>query len=87
MARYYSSSYMLQKYGIEQAPKKGPGGRSSDGGLKVTVFGCTGFIGRYLANELGKIFSHCYMTSASSAIEIFMSRKGWESIGSAPSWQ
>ncbi|KAI9009125.1 hypothetical protein DFJ74DRAFT_686995 [Hyaloraphidium curvatum] len=32
----------------------GPGGRSSVSGNVVTVFGCTGFVGRYLVNRLGQ---------------------------------
>ena len=37
--------------------KKGPptGGRSAASGHTVTVFGCTGFLGRYLVSKLGKI--------------------------------
>mmetsp|Transcript_16441 Transcript_16441/g.27294 ORF Transcript_16441/g.27294 Transcript_16441/m.27294 type:complete len:388 (-) Transcript_16441:167-1330(-) len=31
----------------------GPGGRASDAGLKVAVFGATGFLGRYVCAELG----------------------------------
>lgn len=31
------------------------GGRSSISGLKVTIFGATGFTGRYIVNKLGKI--------------------------------
>ncbi|KAI8914567.1 hypothetical protein EDD86DRAFT_222931 [Gorgonomyces haynaldii] len=34
--------------------KEGPGGRSSNAGITATVFGATGFVGRYLVNNLGK---------------------------------
>ncbi|KAI9189951.1 Protein-lysine N-methyltransferase efm5 [Blastocladiella emersonii ATCC 22665] len=37
--------------------KYGAGGRSSVSGLTVTVFGCTGFLGRYLVNRLGQVGS------------------------------
>ncbi|KAJ3158380.1 hypothetical protein HDU86_002846 [Geranomyces michiganensis] len=34
--------------------QKGPGGRSSNSGHVATVLGCTGFLGRYVVNNLGK---------------------------------
>lgn len=37
------------------ALKRGTGGRSSFNGIVATVFGCSGFVGRYVCNKLGKI--------------------------------
>uniref|UniRef100_A0A1A9UR98 NADH dehydrogenase [ubiquinone] 1 alpha subcomplex subunit 9, mitochondrial n=1 Tax=Glossina austeni TaxID=7395 RepID=A0A1A9UR98_GLOAU len=36
------------------AMKRGTGGRSSFNGIVATVFGCSGFLGRYVCNKLGK---------------------------------
>ena len=53
----------------------GPGGRGSDAGLKVCVFGASGMLGRYVCSHLGKFycwqlnqFIHC----ASKSKEIMM---------------
>lgn len=43
--------------------KRGSGGRSSFNGMIVSIFGCTGFLGPYVAYKFGKIGSQmilCY---------------------------
>lgn len=39
----------------QAAWKRGTGGRSSFNGVVATVFGASGFVGRYVCNKLGKI--------------------------------
>lgn len=46
----YSSDIAIR--GID-ALKSGPGGRSSVSGITATIFGCSGFLGRYVANAIG----------------------------------
>ena len=49
-SRAYSSDLAIR--GVD-AVKTGPGGRSSVSGVTATIFGCTGFLARYVANALG----------------------------------
>lgn len=48
----------------------GPGGRSSNSGITATVFGATGFVGRYLVNELGRIGSRVYVPFRGCELEV-----------------
>ena len=41
--------------GVKGFERAGPGGRSSVSGFTVTVFGATGFAGRYVVNRLGRM--------------------------------
>ena len=43
----------LQHHQYSTLTKYGKGGRSSISGLQATIFGASGFIGRYLVSELG----------------------------------
>jgi len=51
----YSTDVKTIKNPSLSALKRGTGGRSSFNGLVATVFGSTGFVGRYVCNRLGKI--------------------------------
>lgn len=52
--RYSSSDVRFLTKPNPSALKKGRGGRSSFSGNVATVFGASGFIGRYVCNQLGK---------------------------------
>ncbi|KAK2580195.1 hypothetical protein KPH14_012459 [Odynerus spinipes] len=51
----YSNEPRIIKNPTTASLKRGTGGRSSFNGVVCTIFGCTGLVGRYVCNRLGKI--------------------------------
>jgi len=52
---HYSSQPEIIKDPTTASLKRGTGGRSSFNGIVCTLFGASGFVGRYVCNRLGKI--------------------------------
>ncbi|ESO06944.1 hypothetical protein HELRODRAFT_98836 [Helobdella robusta] len=53
--RYTHSDVVKSQYDNLAAYRRGKGGRASFSGVVATVFGCTGYLGRYIVNRLGKV--------------------------------
>lgn len=49
-----SFSTQLPRVTERRATEAGPGGRASDAGVKIAVFGAGGMLGRYVCSELGR---------------------------------
>lgn len=62
--RYYSSEPRIIKNPTTASLKRGTGGRSSFNGMVCTIFGATGFVGRYVCNRLGKIGTQVFIKTA-----------------------
>lgn len=53
----HTEQALVKKRSLDQVIHQGPGGRSSISGLNATVFGASGFLGRFVTNNLGRIGS------------------------------
>ena len=51
---FSTSNVDLPRIVERRTTEVGRGGRASDAGIKVAVFGATGFLGRYVCSGLGK---------------------------------
>jgi len=59
----------LSNINTSTADSFGTGGRSSVSGLKVAIFGGTGFLGRYVTNEFGQVGSVGYIANRGCEME------------------
>ncbi|KAK9841575.1 hypothetical protein WJX74_008180 [Apatococcus lobatus] len=55
---------------INKGTKAGPGGRSSISGVTATIFGCSGFLGRYLTNYLARAGSQCVVPHRADEVNV-----------------
>ena len=60
-APFSSSSVDLPRITERRPNESGRGGRASDAGIKVALFGATGFLGRYVSSGLGELLQQNYV--------------------------
>lgn len=56
----FSTTTDLPRITERRPDESGRGGRASDAGVKVALFGATGFLGRYVSSGLGKLSSRLF---------------------------
>mmetsp|Transcript_1350 Transcript_1350/g.2993 ORF Transcript_1350/g.2993 Transcript_1350/m.2993 type:complete len:416 (-) Transcript_1350:99-1346(-) len=56
-----SSEPFLPRITDRRLNEQGAGGRSTNAGVKVAIFGATGFLGKHVCNQLGKNGSYAYV--------------------------
>lgn len=54
--RAFSTDLFLPRITDRRLNEAGPGGRSTNAGVKVAIFGATGFLGKHVCNQLGTWF-------------------------------
>jgi len=59
--RALSTEPFLPKITDRRLKEEGAGGRSSNAGIRVAVFGATGFLGKHLCHQLGKNGAYAYI--------------------------
>lgn len=59
--RAFASEPFLPRITERRLEEGGPGGRSSIAGIKVAIFGATGFLGKHVCNQLGTLLLLVWM--------------------------
>jgi NADH dehydrogenase (ubiquinone) 1 alpha subcomplex subunit 9 len=63
-------STVLPRVTPKRATEAGPGGRSSNAGVKVAIFGASGFLGRYVCFDLGQNGVLAYLGNRGDDLEM-----------------
>jgi NADH dehydrogenase (ubiquinone) 1 alpha subcomplex subunit 9 len=66
----FQRAFLIQTRNLSGIAKYGRGGRSSNSGLTVTVFGSTGFVSKYLMSELGACGTRVYAPFRGDELEV-----------------